>query len=406
MPQALKKFPEWVVALVIIVVLAMGGVISCRETPPPQPPSVEWDKTFGGTEDAFDDVGYSVKQTSDGGYIVTGQIWSYGAGSYDVWLIKTDSSGREVWNNTFGGEGWESSNSVAQTSDGGYVIAGKTRTYGDGFDVWLIKADSGGNEIWNKTFGGADDDEGNSVAQTSDGGYIIAGTTKSYGAGGYDVWLIKTDSSGREVWNNTFGGEGWESGNSVAQTSDGGYVIAVSDGVWLIKTDPSGNEVWNKTFEGAYSDWGGAVSGWSHSVEQAADGGYIIAGGIELFKAGFYATGHSDVWLVKTDSSGNEVWNKTFGGTHNDVGNSVAQTSDGGYIIAGTTESYGAGQQDVWLIKTDSSGKEVWNNTFGGEGWECGNSVEQTSDGGYVIAGKTGTYRDGFDVWLIKVGVS
>jgi predicted secreted protein len=362
-------------------------------------PELEWSKTFGNLGDDFGD---SVQQTSDGGYVIAGFTESYGAGGEDVWLIKTDSNGNKTWDKTFGGTSDDAGWSVQQTSDGGYVIAGSTSSYGaGGEDVWLIKIDSNGNKAWDKTFGGTSFDDGESVQQTSDSGYVIAGSTSSYGAGEGDVWLIKTDSNGNKVWDKTFGGTSDDAGWSVQQTSDGSYIVAGftesygagGEDVWLIKTDSNGNKVWDKTFGGTSFDDG-------ESAQQTSDGGYVIAGFTES-----YGAGGEDAWLIKTDSNGNKIWDKTFGGTSDDAGWSVQQTSDGGYIVAGGTSSYGAGGEDVWLIKTDSNGNKVWDKTFGGTADDDGISVQQTSDDGYVIAGVTGSYGAGNeDVWLIRLG--
>ena len=360
-------------------------------------PIEEWNKTFGGIDD---DEAYSVKQTSDGGYILAGFTSSYGAGSADFWLVKTDSSGDEQWNKTFGGTDADAAYSVQQTSDGGYILTGLTDLYSaGGADFWLVKIDSSGDEQWNKTFGGTDDDGATSVQQTSDGGYILAGSTWSYGAGS-DFWLVKTDSSGDEQWNKTFGGTDGDGAPSVQQTSDGGYILAGytksygagSADFWLVKTDSSGDEQWNKTFGGTDADV-------ATSVQQTSDGGYILVGYTKS-----YGAGSGDFWLVKTDSSGDEQWNKTFGGTAPDAAPSVQQTSDGGYILAGGTWSYGAGSGDFWLVKTDSNGDEQWNKTFGGTSLDSTKSVQQTSDGGYILVGYTKSYGAGSgDFWLIKL---
>jgi uncharacterized delta-60 repeat protein len=357
-----------------------------------------WTRTFGGA--GIDDA-YSVQQTSDGGYIVAGSTHSFGAGEQDVYLIKTDTEGDEVWNRTFGGTRYEGASSVQQTADGGYIVGGsKYSLRAGGEDVYLIKTDQNGEGVWSMTFGGTGRDEGNCVQQTSDGGYIVAGFTGSFGAGEYDAYLIKTNQNGEEVWSRTFGGAYWDYAYSVQQTTDGGYILAGfttvygvgrDDDVYLIKTNANGEEVWSRTFGGEGLDQAG-------TVQQTSDGGYIIAGRTESFGAGW-----DDVYLIKTDADGHEVWSRTFGGIHQDSARSIQQTSDGGYIVAGFTNSFGAGLEDVYLIKTDANGDAVWTKTFGGAMMEGASSVQQTSDGGYIVAGSTFSSGAGLeDVYLIK----
>ena len=370
-------------------------------------PDLLINKTFGGSEW---DYGHAVQLTSDGGYVIAGSTGSCGACNGDAWLIKTDGLGNEEWNKTFGTNESDYGISVQQTLDNGFIIVGSTSSYGVGdVDVWLIRTDNLGNEQWNRTFGGSEGDYGMSVQQTLDSGYIVVGITNSSGTGNPDLWLIKTDSSGNEEWNKTFGGSQWDVGLTVQQTSNGGYIIAGDtksygagdSDVWLIKTDSSGNEQWNRTFGTNESDYG-------MSVQQTLDSGYIVAGSTNSS-----GTGNPDLWLIKTDSSGNEEWNKTFGGYNRDEGQTVQQTSDNGFIIAGATSSYGAGEMDVWLIKTDSSGNEEWNKTFGGNRWDVssfhyfGHAVHQISDDEYTIIGSTESYGAGdWDIWLIKVNAS
>jgi hypothetical protein len=237
--------------------------------------------------------------------------------------------------------------SVQQTSDGGYILLGYTWSFGAGKgDVWLIKTDARGNKEWDKTFGGSDDDWGSSVQQTKDGGYILLGGTYSFDTS-YDFWLIKTDAWGNKQWEKTFGGNCADYGRSVQQTKDGGFIllgdtadIVTERDFWLIKTDAQGNKEWDKTFVG----WRG--DDLSNSVQQTSDGGYILLGSTWSFGAG-----KGDFWLIKTDARGNKEWDKTFGGSDDDWGSSVQQTSDGGFILLGGTESFGAGDADFWLIK-------------------------------------------------------
>jgi hypothetical protein len=378
----------------------LSALIFCSNQIFAQTPDTIWTKTFGGTNI---DIGHCVQQTTDSGYIITGYTRSYGTTSgRNVWLIKTDKNGNQQWDNTFGGNNDDEGYSVQQTSDGGYIIAGYTESFGAGLnDVFLVKADTSGNQVWAKTFGGSSDDEGYSVLQTSDGGYLIAGVTSSFGAGSRDVWLIKTDASGNLIWQNTHGGLSSDGAWYVEHTSDGGFIITgwtysygpgIIGNAWLVKTDSLGNQQWNKFFGGDDVDRG-------YSVQQTTDGGYILTGYTDSFGAGLY-----DMLLIKTDPAGNAEWTKTFGGTGRDYGNSVRQTIDGGFIVLGYTLTFGAGGDDFYLVKTDTNGNEEWSKTYGGVYSDVGFYVRQTNDGGLILTGHTLSFGSGVhDVWLLKI---
>ena len=267
----------------------------------------------------------------------------------------------------------------------------------------------GFGQEWN--FGGTDSDYGRSVQQTADGGYIITGKARSFGNGKYDVILTKTDANGVEKWTRYLGGTRDEFGASVHQTTDGGYIIAgekevplsssgldLGRNVLLIKTDTFGTQQWQKqySFADLSDDFG-------YSVQLTNDGGYIILGQTKDF-----VSWDEDVYLIKTDGNGDSLWTKTFGGLNLDFGYAVQQTNDGGYIITGSTASFGNGGYDAWLIKTDGSGIEQWSQTFGGTNDDAGYSVQQTTNGGYIIAGETRSLGNfggnplGVDVYLIK----
>ena len=375
------------------ILLIIGlGFWSCEDDTP-SPVSISFFNTYSRSDY---DSGNSVQQTEDGGYIVVGNTKSYGLG-WDVWLIKTDSEGQEEWNQTFDEEGGgEEGYSIQQTNDGGYIITGRSNGYEEG--ILLIKADSQGQEEWIQTLDTAYISEGYSIQQTEDDGYIIAGTRRANGSSDVDVLLIKTDSQGQVEWSKTFDESNSEYGSSVQQTEDGGYIIAGTrraDGssyALLIKTDSQGQEEWSKTFEISDMEWGA-------TVQQTSDGGYILTGPHDSD-----GTGNRDVWLIKTYSHGNMKWNQTFDESNSDYGRSVQQTSDGGYIITGKKYSSTNYDNDVLLIKTDPQGNKEWSRTFGDSNGEIGNSVQQTSDGGYIITGFK-QYSDGFsgsDLLLIK----
>jgi uncharacterized delta-60 repeat protein len=350
-------------------------------------------KTFGGENE---DVGYSVQQTSDGGYIVAGYTNSYGSGSYDVLLLKTDSDGNELWMQTFG-EGYDDRGySIQQTSDGGFVIAGYTYSFdSDSYDMWLLKTNIVGDTLWTKTYGGTGTDKGYSVQQTSDGGFIITGYTKT-DSKGFDMFLVKTDSDGNQEWTKTYGGTGTDKGSSVQQTSDGGFIISgvttaeYGFDIMVVKTDPTGEEEWNQVFGNILHDMG-------LSVDQTIDGGFVVVGYTEIF-----GSGDEDVLLLKLNSDGSPDWEKTFGGNGIDHGYSVQQTNDDGFMIIGFTESFGDGNKDVWLIKTNADGSPDWERTFGGNDIDHGYSVQLTNDDGFIITGYTKSEDNNVDILLIK----
>jgi len=355
-----------------------------------------WTRTYGGSDA---DYGYGVQQTSDGGYIIAGETASFGAGSYDIYLVKTDANGDTLWIRTYGGSGSDEARSVQQTTDGGYIIAGSTTSFGAGrSDVYLVKTDANGNTLWTRAYGGSNYDEAMFVQETTDGGYIIAGSTRSFGAGGWDVYLLKTDANGDTLWTRTYGGSDYDDGWSGQQTADGGYIIAgatesfgAGGDVYLVKTDANGDTLWTRTYGGSSWEVGS-------SLQQTADGGYVIGGCTDSFGAG------GDVYLVKTNANGNTLWTRAYGGADFEEATCVRQTTDGGYIVAAYTSSFGAGGDDVYLVKTDANGDTLWTRTYGGSDTDWGYSVQQTSDGRYIVAGYTESFGAGSrDVWLLKL---
>jgi hypothetical protein len=370
--------------------------------------SIMWNQTYKGTGADFF---CSVVETSDGGYALAGWTTLSSANvDYDFWLVKTDEYGNMEWNKTYGGTGDDRAFSLVEASDGGYVLAGRTESFSAGNeDAWLVKTDAYGNMEWNKTYGGFSNDGAMCVVATSDGGYAFVGSytnrhTSLPNIVEHDFWLVKTDASGQMTWNRTYGNMEWNKtygatysdyAHSLVVTSDGGYAIAGittissllgNDDFWLVKTDAMGNMDWNRTYGGTESDI-------PLAVVTTSDGGYAIAGTTNTFD-----DTSNDFWLVKTDASGQMTWNQTYGGTETDDGAfSLVVTSDGGYALAGYTTSLGSGGRDFLLVKTDVAGTIKWKQTYGGTENEAAYSLIATSDEGYAIAG----YKND-DLWLIK----
>jgi hypothetical protein len=349
---------------------------------------ITFQRTYGGPGN--DDCTWA-RQTTDGGYIMVGYSGSV------AWLVKTDSNGDTIWTRGFGGSSFAEGLSVEQTTDSGYIIAGWTESRDTLGDAWLVKTDSHGDTLWTRTYGGPLEDDVGAVALTTDGGYVAVGGTMSFGAGAHDVWLIKTDSRGDTSWTRTFGATNDEFGESVQQTSDGGYVIAGvtgsygagGDDVYLVKTDTAGDTQWTRTFGGPLGDWG-------LCARQTRDSGYIVGG---------WTTSYHDssvyVWLIKTNASGDTLWTRKVGDVSGWAeGGPVEQLDDGGYITAGVVAS---GFYDVYLVRTDSNGGTIWTRSFGGSNPDAGHSVQKTADGGYIIGGQTLSFgAGGSDYYLIK----
>lgn len=324
------------------------------------PPAIEWSKNYGGT---FPDMHASLELTSDGGYVIAGGAKSSDGnatanfGLSDFWIVKTNSGGNLQWQKSYGGPENDIAYSIQQTSDGGYIVAGETKSnsgqvsgnYGEK-DFWVIKINASGDLQWQKNFGGSNDDIAKYVRQTKDGGYIVIGST----------------------------------------SSNNGDVVSGNRGmtdVWLLKLDPSGNLQWEKTYGGSHIDMG-------NSIELTADGGYIFAATSKSTNDQITGNhGDSDYWIVKINSSGIIEWQKSLGGTGSDEGYSVKQTTDGGYIVLGGSRSNNGdvtgnhGNYDYWLVKLDVSGNIQWQKSHGGALYDHGRSVSQTSDGGYILAG-------------------
>jgi hypothetical protein len=354
----------------------------------------QWAKTYGG---AGDDEAYAIQQTSDGGYIVAGSTESFGDDSGDAWIIKLDSAGDIEWQKNYGRAFAELAYFIQQTNDRGYVMTGAFPTFGWG--IWVLKIDPEGEVEWQEYFKGEQYEAGvaYSIQQTTDGGYIVAGEFR-YGETDKDIWMLKLASDGTKEWDKTYGGKLYDHAYSIRQTFDGGFVVAgqkdstrygEGGGLWVLKLDPFGDIEWQRTYNGEGQDY-------ARSILQTVDGGYIVTGA-----TGSFGAGKGDIWVLKLNEGGDIEWQRTFGGKEHDSARSIIQTDDGGYIVAGITQSFGLGDEDIWILKLDAKGKIEWQKSYGGYGREEASSIVPTYDGGYAVAGFTSSYGTGEADFLI-----
>lgn len=352
---------------------------------------------FGGPGN---EAGYAIREAPDGGVVAAGYTDSYGAGSADAFLIGIDAGGEAQWQQTFGDASNDGARAIIALAEGGYALAGYTYSYvSRSADVLLVRTDPSGAQVWARSYGGPLAQGGHAVARAPDGGYLVAGYAATVSPGANNVYILKTDSTGSSIWSKTFGGTEVDEAHALCPASDGGYVVvgdtwsygAGGADVLMLKIDANGNQVWQKTFGGSADERGNAVA-------PTADGGYIIAGRTFSFGAGLL-----DMYLVKTDATGNLVWQETFGGTASDEACGVAQTADGGHIVAGFTDSYGEGNFDAYLVKTNASGDLLWQKTYGGAQDDGANCLTVDADGGFILAGWTNSFgHGGDDLYLLR----
>ena len=359
-------------------------------------PQVKFEKILGGTGY---DYGYSVIQTFDKGYVVAGSTTSFGAGESDAYIIKTDSMGVPLWQRTFGGINIDQAYSVKQTRDSGLVIAGFTNSFGyGGYDMYVIKTDKSGDTLWTKTYGGSNWDFAYSIDTTNDGGYIISGGTYSFGKGDEDMYLVKINSIGDTIWTKTYGGLNQDEAKSVIQTSDGGYILTgfsksfgdTLGDIYTVKTNPTGDTMWTKTIGGNGTDIG-------NSIHQTTDGGYITGAISENT-----AAGRNDAYMIKTTSTGDTIFTRKNGAPNDAADNDIIQTKDGGYIWVGQLKQL---NYEVYLFKTDAGGNWNFAYSFGNTtlGSTQGHAVEQTTDGGYIVVANSTCYNNNLgDIYLFK----
>ncbi|MCK5125106.1 MAG: T9SS type A sorting domain-containing protein [candidate division Zixibacteria bacterium] len=356
-----------------------------------------WAVNFGGK---YNESTGGIDRLATGDFILCGSTYSYGAGEYDIYVIKTDSVGTVLWDETFGDTATEYGNDIQKTSDNGFIISGSTNSTGAGKrDLYLLKIDSVGNELWSKTYGGTSHEDGHSVQELYDKGFIVCGTTESFGTG-TDIYLLRTDSLGDTLWTKTYGGSNGESGAEVRVTSDSGFIMIGNTGsygtgyssIYVVRTDSIGDTVWTATYGNDRADMGAAI-------ELTNDNGFILGGTTVLDGENYY-----DAYAVKIDSLGVLEWDSTYGGSYEDRIYSIKTTPDGGYIFGGITDNGGARKMDIMMLKTDAAGATEWSNSIGGDESDYCRSVILDGQNDYFALGYSySASTGGSDMYLAKI---
>jgi hypothetical protein len=340
-----------------------------------------------------------VLPTSDGGYLIAAMTRTTIAGDSDLFIVKTNSMGDIMWTKQYGGNMPEYPNGMLALDDGGFFILGYTRSYGAGHnDSWLVKINASGDMEWSKTFGGPGDDEAKEIIKASDGNYVFVGRTNYSGGNNYDGLLTKIDASGNEMWTKYYGGSNYENTRCVKQCSDGGFILigqTMSSGaggsdIYLVRTNSNGDVVWTKTYGGPLED----------------DGNWILANSDGTFtltaETTSYGSGDFDVQAMKVTSDGSVIWNKFYGGDKKDVSKTIRYTNDGGYIIGAISRSFGWINPEMWLVKIDGDGNTQWTKEYGLWYHDHCHSAMQVADGGYISVGHQVDVNDVAHIYLVK----
>ncbi len=353
----------------------------------------DWQKTFGGTKK---DQPYSVTATSDGGAVVAGACKSFSEGRTDACVLKMDSKGNILWTKSYGGKKRDTARSVVETSDGNIVLVGNSMSYSENgdSDVFVLKLSPNGELLWKNTYGGTEDEMGNGVDAIADGGVIIAGSTESYGKGNRDVYFLKLNTHGKVLAESAIGGSGDDYANAIAVTNDGNYVLGGSSesygdngfDFYYLKFTPSGGLAWEKTYGGEQDDEIYDL------VSAGGKGDFAFAG---MTKS--YGSKHKDLTVLKMNADGNNYWHKIFGFKSKEYANSLTPTRDGGFMVVGTTKSFGYGKYDFYCVRLNSNGNLIWANVYGEKEKDMAHGVTQIKNGEFIVVGQTDSYGKGSD---------